>query len=53
MTYRALQCFKACDVRGRSGLELIVDVAYRVGRTVAHVNGIGQLLDEARAYDGR
>ena len=53
MKYCVLQCFKAYDVRRRSGLELDGDVDYRVGRTVAHVNGISQLLDEARAYDSR
>lgn len=32
MTYRALPCFKAYDIRGRIGVELDGDVAYRVGR---------------------
>ena len=35
MTYRALPCFKAYDVRGRIGIDLDGDVAYRVGRAVA------------------
>ena len=34
MTYRALPCFKAYDVRGRIGIDLDGDVAYRVGRGV-------------------
>ena len=35
MTYRALPCFKAYDVRGRIGIDFDGDVAYRVGRAVA------------------
>ena len=35
MTYRALPCFKAYDVRGRIGIDLDGDVAYRVGSAVA------------------
>ncbi len=35
MNHRALTCFKAYDVRGRIGIDIDEDVAYRVGRAVA------------------
>ena len=37
MTYRPLTAFKAYDIRGRLGLDLDEDVAFRVGRAFAAV----------------
>ncbi len=37
MTHRPLPCFKAYDIRGRLGVELDEDVAFRVGRAFAAV----------------
>lgn len=35
MNHRALTCFKAYDIRGRIGINIDENVAYRVGRAVA------------------
>lgn len=35
MSHRALTSFKAYDIRGRIGVDIDEDVAYRVGRAVA------------------
>ena len=36
---RQIDCFKAYDVRGRLGMELDEDVAYRIGRAFAQAQG--------------
>ena len=39
MTYRALPCFKAYDVRGEIGVNIDEGIAYRIGRAaVQHFN---------------
>jgi len=35
MNQKTLTCFKAYDIRGRIGIDIDQDVAYRVGRAVA------------------
>lgn len=42
--YRQIDCFKAYDVRGRLGVELDEDVAWRIGRAFAQLRGARQVV---------
>lgn len=42
LSHRVLTSFKAYDIRGRIGVDIDEDVAYRVGRAVAQHLKIGR-----------
>ncbi|MTH77838.1 phosphomannomutase [Paracoccus aestuariivivens] len=44
MPFRQIDCFKAYDVRGRLGIELDQDVAYRIGRAFAQLRGAREVV---------
>lgn len=44
MSERQIDCFKAYDVRGRLGIELDEDVAWRIGRAFAQGRGAKQVI---------
>jgi phosphomannomutase len=44
MNSRNITCFTAYDVRGRIGVDIDEDVAYRVGRAVAQHLGAGAIV---------
>ncbi len=44
MSARQIDCFKAYDVRGRLGLELDEDVAWRIGRAFAQARNARQVI---------
>lgn len=44
MSNRQIDCFKAYDVRGKLGLELDEDVAWRIGRAFAQGRGARQVI---------
>ncbi len=41
---RAMDCFKACDVRGELGVNFDAAIAYRIGRAVAQHFGTGTVV---------